>query len=60
MYQHAELAPRMTSVAMLLTQKQHLISRLEEDPGPREREEIERLLERIDAELDAVDNPDRL
>lgn len=45
---------------MLLTRKQHLISRLEEDPGPREREEIERLLDRIDAELDAVDNPDRL
>ena len=60
MYQHAELAPAMTSIAMLLTRKQHLISRLEEDPGPREREEIEHLLERIDAELDAVDSPDRL
>ena len=50
----------MKGVAMLLTRKQHLISRLEEDPGPREREEIERLLEKIDAELDAVDSPDRL
>lgn len=45
---------------MLLTRKQHLISRLEEDPGPREREEIERLLEKIEAELDAVDRADRL
>lgn len=60
MYQCPELAPRMTSVAMLLTRKQHLISRLEEDPGPREREEIERLLEKIHAELDAVDRADRL
>ncbi|WP_061027346.1 hypothetical protein [Bradyrhizobium sp. CCH5-F6] len=60
MYQHAELAPAMTSIAMLLTRKQHLISRLEENPGPREREEIDRLLERVDAELDAVDSPDRL
>ncbi|MBJ7402558.1 MAG: hypothetical protein JHD07_04380 [Bradyrhizobium sp.] len=60
MYQHPELTPPMTSIAMLLTQKQHLISRLEEDPGPREREQIERILEKIDAELDAVDSPDRL
>ncbi len=60
MYQHAELTPAMTSIAMLLTRKQHLVSRLEENPGPREREEIERLLERIDAELDAVDRGDRL
>ena len=60
MYQHPELRPPMTSVAMLLTRKQHLISRLEEDPGPKEREDIERLLEKIDAELDALDSSDRL
>ena len=60
MYQHPELTPPMMSVARLLTRKQHLISRLEEDPGPTERQEIERLLEKIDAELDAVDSPDRL
>ncbi|WLB23951.1 hypothetical protein [Bradyrhizobium japonicum] len=47
MYQHAELTPAM-------------ISRLEENPGRWEREEIERLIERVDAELDAVDSPDRL
>ncbi len=60
MFQHHELTPRMTSVAALLTQKQHLLSRLEEYPGPNEREEIERLLDKIDAELNAVDRPDRL
>ncbi|WP_234683801.1 hypothetical protein [Bradyrhizobium monzae] len=31
MYQYPELTPPMTSVAILLTRKQHLISRLEED-----------------------------
>jgi hypothetical protein len=50
----------MTNIAALLTHKQHLISRLEEFPGPNEREEIERLLERVDAELNALDRPDRL
>lgn len=60
MYRHAELAPALTSIAVLLSRKQHLINRLEKNPGPREREEIERLLERIDAALDSVDSPDRL
>jgi len=60
MFQHRELSPSMTSIAALLTQKQHLLSRLEEYPGPNERDEIERLLEKIDAELNAVDRPDRL
>jgi hypothetical protein len=50
----------MTSIAMLLTEKQHLLSRLEEYSGPNERDEIERLLDKIDAELNAVDRPDRL
>jgi hypothetical protein len=56
---HREPSPSMTSIAALLTQKQHLLSRLEEHPGPNERDEIERLY-RIDAELNAVDRPDRL
>jgi hypothetical protein len=60
MLQHRELAPQMTKIAELLTQKQDLLSRLEEYPGPNEREEIERLLDKIDAELNAVDRPDRL
>jgi hypothetical protein len=50
----------MTSIATLLTRKQELLSRLEECPGPNERGEIELLLEKIDAELNAVDSPDRL
>jgi hypothetical protein len=50
----------MTKIAELLTQKQDMLSRLEEYPGPNEREEIERLLDKIDAELNAVDRPDRL
>jgi hypothetical protein len=57
---HREPSPAMTTVAALLTQKQHLLSRLEEHPGPNERDEIERLLDKIDAELNAVDRPDRL
>lgn len=60
MFQNHELAPPMTSIAALLTRKQHLLSRLEEYPGPNERDEIERLLEKVDAELNAVDRPDRL
>jgi hypothetical protein len=60
MLQHRELAPQMTKIAELLTEKQDLLSRLEEYPGPNEREEIERLLDKIDAELNAVDRPDRL
>ncbi|MDE1935645.1 hypothetical protein [Bradyrhizobium sp.] len=50
----------MTSIAELLTQKEHLLSRLEEHPGPNERKEIERLLDKVDSELNALDRPDRL
>jgi archaellum component FlaC len=50
----------MTSIATLLTRKQELVSRLEECPGPNELDEIEHLLDKIDAELNAVDSPDRL
>jgi hypothetical protein len=60
MLQHRELPPPMTKIAELLTQKQDLLSRLEEYPGPNERKEIERLLDKIDAELNAVDRPDGL
>lgn len=41
----------MTSLAKLLAQKQQLLARLEEYPGPNERAELERLLEKIDAAL---------
>jgi hypothetical protein len=60
MLQHPDIAPAMTSIAELLTQKQQLLSRLEKCPGPNERAEIERLLQRVDAELNALDRPDRL
>jgi hypothetical protein len=45
----------MTTLAKLLAQKQQLIERLQENPGPEEREEIERLLEKIDTALSFLD-----
>jgi DNA-binding MarR family transcriptional regulator len=45
----------MTTLAKLLEQKQQLIERLHEEPGPEEREQIERLLEQINAALDSLD-----
>jgi hypothetical protein len=45
----------ITTVAKLLAQKQRLLERLQEDPGPHVREEIERLLAEIDAELNQLD-----
>jgi hypothetical protein len=41
--------------ANLLSRKQGLIERLHEDPGPHERNEIERLLADIDQALDVFD-----
>jgi DNA-binding MarR family transcriptional regulator len=46
----------MTTLAKLLAEKQQLIERLQEDPGPEEREQIERLLEQINAALDSLDD----
>ena len=45
----------MTTIAKLLAQKQRLLERLQEDPSPHVREEIERLLAEIDAELNQLD-----
>jgi hypothetical protein len=45
----------MTTLAKLLAQKRQLIERLQENPGPEERDEIERLLEKLDAALDSLD-----
>jgi hypothetical protein len=45
----------MTTMAKLLAQKQQLLERLEAGPGPHERDEIERLLEQIDATLQLLD-----
>jgi uncharacterized protein Yka (UPF0111/DUF47 family) len=45
----------MKTVANLLAQKQQLLERLEDNPGPNEREELERLLEQIDTALDLLE-----
>jgi hypothetical protein len=45
----------MTTLAKLLAKKRQLIERLNENSGPEEREEIERLLEQINAALDSLD-----
>ncbi len=60
MLENQKHTPAMTSIATLLMRKQELLGRLKECPGPNERSEIERLLEKTDAELNAVDSPDRL
>ncbi|HEU0148783.1 MAG TPA: hypothetical protein VFR21_18165 [Bradyrhizobium sp.] len=45
----------MTTMAKLLAQRQQLVERLKAEPGPHERDEIERLLEEIDAALQLLD-----
>ena len=45
----------MKTVPTLLAQKQQLLDRLQEDPGPHERDEIERLLAKIDTALSLLD-----
>jgi hypothetical protein len=45
----------MTTVAKLLARKQQLLDRLQLDPGPNERAEIERRLAEIDATLDLLE-----
>ncbi|HWX61654.1 hypothetical protein [Bradyrhizobium sp.] len=45
----------MTTAAELLARKQQLIERLQEAPGPHERDEIERLLAMIDDALNGLD-----
>jgi hypothetical protein len=45
----------MTTAAKLLERKQQLLQRLQEDPGPNEREEIERILEQIDTALNQLE-----
>jgi hypothetical protein len=45
----------MSTAAKLLARKQALLERLQEHPGPYERDEIERLLAEIDAALNLLD-----
>ena len=47
---------RMTTVAKLLERKQQLLERLHGNPGPDERDEIERLIAQIDTALDLLDD----
>ena len=48
----------MSTVANLLAQKQLLLERLENDPGPNERDEIERLLAKIETALTWLESND--
>jgi hypothetical protein len=43
------------NLARLLARKQQLLERLQEDPGPQERDEIGRLLVQIDTALDLLE-----
>ena len=45
----------MNTPSKLLSQKQQLIERLQEEIDPEERDEVERLLENIDAALDPLE-----
>ena len=45
----------MTALAKLLLRKQQLIERLQENPGPHERDEIERQSEEIDMAMSLLD-----
>jgi hypothetical protein len=45
----------MTTLAKLIARKQQLLERLQEGPGPHERDEIERLLAEIDEALMLID-----
>ncbi|WGD51440.1 hypothetical protein QA641_39340 [Bradyrhizobium sp. CB1650] len=48
----------MSTVAKLLARKQALLERLERDPGPNEREEIQTLLAQIETTLNLLDPRD--
>lgn len=50
----------MSTVANLLAQKQRLLERLENDPGPNERDEMERLLAKIATALTWLESNDRV
>ncbi|MEY9524432.1 hypothetical protein ABIF70_005573 [Bradyrhizobium japonicum] len=48
----------MSTVAKLLAQKQQLIEQLHADPGPNEREEMERLLAKVETALSWLESND--
>jgi chaperonin cofactor prefoldin len=45
----------MTTVAKLLARKQQLIEALQDDPGPEERDELERQLAQLNEALNELD-----
>jgi ribosome-binding protein aMBF1 (putative translation factor) len=47
----------ITALAELLARKQQLLERLQADPDPQERDEIERLLGEIKLTLEVLDEP---
>jgi len=47
----------MTTAEKLLLQKQQLLERLQADPGPNERIQIEGILAQIDEALDLLEEP---
>ncbi|WFU34485.1 hypothetical protein QA635_08775 [Bradyrhizobium brasilense] len=48
----------MSTVAKLLARKLALLQRLQRDPGPNEREEIEALIAQIETALTLLDSDD--
>ena len=46
-----------TKVTILLAHKQQLLERLQEGPGPNQRDQIERLLAQVDAALKQLEQP---
>lgn len=48
----------MSTIEKLLAQKQRLMEQLASDPGPNEREEIERLLTKIETALTLLEPSD--
>ncbi|WP_198026432.1 hypothetical protein [Bradyrhizobium sp. ARR65] len=49
----------MTTVAALLARKQELIQRLQQECEPEKRDEVERLLEKVNTALNLLDQPQR-
>jgi C4-dicarboxylate-specific signal transduction histidine kinase len=46
----------MITVPELLARKQQLLERLQQNPGPYERDQVERLLAEIDAALNSLED----
>lgn len=49
----------MTTIARLLAQKQQVLESLDDNPGPNERDELERLLQKINSALSLLEDQAR-